>query len=389
MARRVLLAWEMGAGLGHSTRLIILAKALRDRGFEPVLAQRDVRTFSGTLSSLNIPTIPTPQIPPLTPRGEPFRAYSFADIMAIAGYADTSALQGLLQMWEGLLRYLRPDMVIGDYCPILPMAVRGRVPFLAFGDGFVVPPHEPPTFPALRKQGQPIQAIRSMTLNINRMLRTRGQREINHLGQLVAGDAQIICTVPELDIYQDHRSQPAAGPINEPPNVRPPPKNRRLFVYLAADYRKTRAALKAVLDSKVKAEGFIRDAPQSLRTALRNGGMLIHDNPPNLSDRLKEASVILHHGGIGTLETALEMGCPQLLVTRHLEQVLNARQLSRYKASRILDLSNGTKTQTQIQSALVDDDWQIHCQEFAASLKVRRPLTCLEQFNATIDMLIR
>ena len=38
MSRTILLAWEMGAGLSHATRLLVVAKALKAAGWAPVVA---------------------------------------------------------------------------------------------------------------------------------------------------------------------------------------------------------------------------------------------------------------------------------------------------------------------------------------------------------------
>jgi UDP:flavonoid glycosyltransferase YjiC (YdhE family) len=39
--------------------------------------------------------------------------------------------------------------------------------------------------------------------------------------------------------------------------------------------------------------------------------------------------VIIHHGGLGTTETAMALGRPQILVPRHGEQYMNAHNLGR------------------------------------------------------------
>src|SRR5262245_66021517 len=38
MSRKVILAWELGGGLGHTGRLVAVSKHLRERGFDPVFA---------------------------------------------------------------------------------------------------------------------------------------------------------------------------------------------------------------------------------------------------------------------------------------------------------------------------------------------------------------
>ena len=44
--RRILLAWEMGAGFGHIRRLLVLARALKERGWIPIIGQRQIHTLA-------------------------------------------------------------------------------------------------------------------------------------------------------------------------------------------------------------------------------------------------------------------------------------------------------------------------------------------------------
>jgi hypothetical protein len=265
------------------------------------------------------------------------------------------------------------------------MAVRGRVPFVAFGDGFVVPPHELSEFPPLRKKGRPLRNTTVITDDVNRLLRQREQPAIENLGQLVAGDAQIVCTLRELDIYDEHRQQKAAGPLNELPTIRRAPSEPRLFVYLAADFKHTRSVLNAILDAKITVEGYIRDAPLSLRKRLKARGMQLHDEPPSLAERLQESSAILHHGGIGTLEVALSMGCPQLLLPRHLEQGLNARNLRKINVIHLIDPKDETSIRRSIASFLEDRETQAASTTVAEKLATREHSACLDRLVQTVD----
>ena len=128
MTERVLLAWEMGGGLGHTRRLLALADALAVQGYEPVLAQRTVHTLADEVRERGYPMIPIPPQISLAPKGKPFRAMTYADIMAITGYAEMNVLEPLLDTWDGLLAMIQPAVVVGDYCPVLPMAARDRYP---------------------------------------------------------------------------------------------------------------------------------------------------------------------------------------------------------------------------------------------------------------------
>src|SRR5262249_8381472 len=47
-----------------------------------------------------------------------------------------------------------------------------------------------------------------------------------------------------------------------------------------------------------------------------------------LAEVADRSSIMVHHGGIGTIEACLALGRPQVLVPRHLEQSLNCATLS-------------------------------------------------------------
>ena len=49
-------------------------------------------------------------------------------------------------------------------------------------------------------------------------------------------------------------------------------------------------------------------------------------------DTLRNCSVIIHQGGIGTTEVSLAIGRPQVLLTTHLEQNLNGSAVERQGA---------------------------------------------------------
>ena len=57
MSVTALLAWEMGAGLSHATRLLVVAKALKAEGWTPIVAARDVSTLVDQYRAENISVV--------------------------------------------------------------------------------------------------------------------------------------------------------------------------------------------------------------------------------------------------------------------------------------------------------------------------------------------
>jgi UDP:flavonoid glycosyltransferase YjiC (YdhE family) len=88
------------------------------------------------------------------------------------------------------------------------------------------------------------------------------------------------------------------------------------------------AAIAALEAMPVRGGVFLRDGSPSQRARLAAAGHEVHATPPDLATRLRRARLAIHHGGIGTAETALAIGVPQLVLPRHLEQRLTGEALS-------------------------------------------------------------
>src|SRR5215475_5573624 len=161
MSPAILLAWEMGAGLSHATRLLIVAKALKADGWTPIVAARDVSTLVDQYRAENISVVQAPRHKSQAPPGEVFRARSFADVVVA---------------WGNLLDLIRPAAVIADYCPILPLACLGRVAVVTIGDGFVVPPGHLPKLPQFQSKGTEMASEEVSLAHACEVQRRRGIR---------------------------------------------------------------------------------------------------------------------------------------------------------------------------------------------------------------------
>src|SRR5438067_12593438 len=92
-APTVLLGWELGRGLGHVQRLLPLAQGLATHGYRPVLAGKHLVEPWPALRDTSFPILQAPLWQPRPWRGSrPFQAASYADILAIHGYAAVDDL---------------------------------------------------------------------------------------------------------------------------------------------------------------------------------------------------------------------------------------------------------------------------------------------------------
>jgi rhamnosyltransferase subunit B len=386
--RTILLAWEMGEGFSHATRLLVVARALKAQGWTPIVAARDVSTLVDQYRAENISVVQAPVHKSQVPAGEVFRARSFADIVASCGFQRVEALWPVVVAWDSLLDLIRPAAVVADYCPILPLACLGRNAVVTIGDGFVVPPSQLQKMPQLQRTGTEMASEEVSLANACEVQHRRGIHRLpTSLPKLIAGDGSVVCTFPELDVYGRHRQVPATGPLASHLTPAPPGKPS-LFAYLAADFPKTRKLLQAILDSGVPAAAYVRDAPDDLKHALRARGLTIYDEPPPPERAFAGATLVIHHGGIGTIEACLMLGRPQLLLTRHLEQSLNG---SLTRSLGVADILQSEFTlvgsAAQIKEMCCSPKWAGRAGEVALSIRQRKPGHSLELIEQSIRRL--
>lgn len=326
-SRRVLLAWEMGEGLGHAARLLMIAERLRADGWSPVVAARDPSALAERYMAATIPVIATPAHRSCFVGPGRFRAATYADVMGVCGYADPGQLAAVVAAWDKVLSEQAPNVIIADYSPLLSLAAFGRIPVIGVGDGFVTP-HGllDGCFPLLGGDTPPVWDPTILLKTAQDIQIARGLPKPTSLAQIIEGKGQVVSVPQELDIYHATRPVPAAGPWAVPPPPLKPPPAPYVFSYLRMSHPLTRMVLQVLIDCRISGECYLHNATTQIIVELEQAGITVHKKPPPLREALKRASILIHHGGIGSMEEAALAGRPQLLLPRHLEQLLNTQR---------------------------------------------------------------
>lgn len=293
-------------------------------GWAATVASRHPSALAERYAAAGIPVIATPAHQSCYAGPGGYRAANFADIMGTCGFADAERLAAVVSAWDAVLARTAPDLVIADYSPLLSLAAFGRVPVIAVGDGFVNPPGLPDGgFPPIGDVVPPIWSPDRLLETARALQRARGLPQPDTLAQIVAGAGQVVSVPPELDIFAAARPRPADGPWERPPPPLAPPGSPHVFAYLRPSSSLARRVLAALAGLAIPATCHLPDAPGELIGQLERAGIRVHIRPLPLREALAAASVLIHHGGIGSIEEAALAGRPQLLLPRHLEQRLN------------------------------------------------------------------
>jgi len=334
----VLLAWELGGGMGHVTTLARLARRLQALDVRLVAAVK-VPAAAKMLSILGIEIIQAPPWPSASLSAAQIARSSsrtMGDILATAGLADAAGLTRLLQAWDELLLRLEPDLVIADLAPAAALAARARVPLIQVGNGFTLPPAEMLRFPSLHAL-QPPEFDETETLAIvNAVLASRGQTRLDWLPQLFSADARMVLTFPSLDPYRTQRPSPADGPVFEQMPRASEPGDGSIFAYLSRGYPLHPDLVRALQASAPKLHIHAADLPDADAKTLKQAGATVASEPVVAADALAGASLVIHFGGSGLAAEALAAGVPQLILSMQIEQQLNGAALQRAGVGRVI-----------------------------------------------------
>ena len=99
---RILLAWELGDGFGHVSRMLTIAEELRDRGHDCVFVVRNLEVVAARVQAAGFDVLPAPTqaIRYAASNGHP--PTSVGDILAFIGFAEVERLRPFIKNLDQL-----------------------------------------------------------------------------------------------------------------------------------------------------------------------------------------------------------------------------------------------------------------------------------------------
>ncbi len=208
----VLLANEFGAGLGHITQLLPIARALKEKGHEPVIVVHDLVAAAPAMMDESFQILPTPYW-----RGRCYpkdATKTFACLLADRGFARREILAPLVKSWLSILERVKPDLVIADHSPGLCVAAHGSVPLVVIGNGFTLPPSDGEVFPPLRTDVPPVLPEAETLKVVQETQRSLGIKPFDALPQIFGQARRFLPILPEVDPYKSSRTETVHGPLH-------------------------------------------------------------------------------------------------------------------------------------------------------------------------------
>lgn len=332
---RILSVWEMGANMGHIDRMLVTARALRERGHAVRFLLRDLSRAHPRVAAQGFAM---GQAPVWLPRlANAPRASNFAAVLAAAGWMDSAGLAGLLAGWRDAFALARPDLLICDHAPTAMLAARGLgFPVWAIGNSFELPPPGP-FFPSMasddaREAARCAAYDEALLVPTNKALALLGAAPLPRLSDLFAHAQRALASLPELAHYDGYPAGTVwAGPsyvgdVGAVPQW-PAGDGPRVFVYLSPSHSGLRPlidALKALgCIALVHAKGLSPDAAKQLGDAR----IRFEPAPVQVDPAVAAADLVVSHASMGTVTAACIAGKPQLVLPAQAEQGMVARRV--------------------------------------------------------------
>lgn len=339
---KVLLAWELGSGLGHVGTLVPIADELARRGHGVALCLLDLVGTRMVLHGLPHPCLQAP-LPLLG--GAPVRdPMSLAEILHGCGYRDADILDALVRGWRATLGCVGADVLVADFAPTAVLAARTLgTPSLSVGVGFQLPPAGRP-LPSLRPWERlapdRLDAAEAHVVGTaNRVLQRYGAAPIEQGWQIFSGDRALVCDWPELDAYargdlpagerwHGRAFDPGAGEAPAWPSGEGP----RVFAYLKGAHRDVPAVLRALAARGCRTLCYSPQVASGMPKPVEDPSIRYAGGPVNLASALRESAVVVCHAGGATIAQSLLAGVPLLMLPLQNEQGLNALVVMRMRA---------------------------------------------------------
>ena len=323
---RILLAWELGGNYGHISKLLCVARCLRQNGHQVLFVVKNTVTAGQLLDDEKFLYVQTPRSPLRKNRFH--KPVSFADILAEAGFGSEEALNGLVRSWQEIFKNMQPDVVVAQYAPVTQFAARlFNIPCISLNIGFECPPDVAP-FPCFRPhfrrtRDQLLDREAEILKHINKISSCEGHFSYNHLQDVLKSDINLLATLPELDHYQQRRNGCYTGPISMLEygvTMRWRTQNsHRIFVYLRP-FPGIEAMLNVLAGSGADVIAHIPGIDDKVSAVYTNTSVRISTSMVRLSGLLADMDVAITHAGHGTVCATLLAGVPMLVIPTTIEQ---------------------------------------------------------------------
>lgn len=339
--RRVLLCWEFGGGNGHVRQLKSIGDQLQARGLTVSYGLRrpDVGAAIGIMQEAIRPAPNWPLRPNAANAGKALTSATYGDYLAQLMLRPHDDLGERFRLWHELIERERPDLVIADYAPSVSLLCHGRVPVVAIGNGYTLPPATLDSFPRLL-ENVPVEYDESdVVLRVNAALGRHGRTPITRFPQINRADQHHLLTLPCLDPYRDQRAGGWLGAADTKGIVPQNEAPRRLFSYFHESRQTDARLVDGLAQSGLPGKAVFSLPLRRTVKKLEAAGIEAPDGLADLATELAASGVLVHQGSAGMTMAGIAAGLPQVMLRSDLEKTLYAKAVVSRNAGIVLGWS--------------------------------------------------
>ncbi len=384
---RILLGWELGGNTGHVVKLAAIARELAVRGHELVFAVQQMAPVPAGAAVWQAPVWPA-QLATLSRTADVTPA-TMGDILAVLGLGEIPAMRAMLGAWDNILKASAPDLVAAEFAPGLMMAAHGRVPLLALGTGFSLPPTQLPRFASLT--GKPAVEDEARLLDgLNVALRANGRAPLDRLTHIFIADREIAAVFREIDPYREWRLSPYGAPSAMPVDEMTLGNGDELFVYMNGLRNWPNGFWQGLVDSRLKVRVHDPRLVEADARTLEQAGIIVERQAVPFEAIVARSRLVMSHGGLGMACSSLLAGLPMMFMPFDIEKRMVSASVVEMGFGARLDFEHvdAGRLSTILRETYADDALAARTRAAAPAFRARITRTCQQETADVIEEML-
>jgi hypothetical protein len=248
---------------------------------------------------------------------------------------------------------VRPAAIVADVAPGILLAARGRIPTVAVGEGFTLPPATMKNFPHLISGAAQSKYDEHVLLDIvNAELRATSRGSLAYLPEVFRADRSCTAAFAEFDAYRAFRQHPNAGPWMPDWDRSTPREGQDLFGYFSISAPFQSIIVRSLIELAQSGMPVRVHMPQIADEALallEEQGVAVERAPLPFGEIQRRARFVVSLGSLSFTACALVAGIPQIIFPLGVSKQISGDAIEAIGAGRSLDLN----TENPLESALL------------------------------------